>query len=298
MSPPRLLLREENGEVQMSREQYDRLPRKNYSTVKLIGKSPAHYLHRITHGGTDSNPRKLGRAIHVATLEPEKFRAEFVEYPGRRDGKAWEAFQAANAGREIVTTKEMAAALRISALVRSNPMAAPYLSKGRAEVTLLWDHVVAPVAGLPGFTMPMKARPDFISDFGGGCMVDLKSTRDASPGPFGADAARYQYHVQAAIYVDGYRAITGKELPYLLVAVESEAPSVSQVYRVTEEQLELGRETYHDWLNRLAYCQRENVWPGYAEAPMDLVLPRWAAPADDDGADALDLDFPESQPAV
>ena len=283
-----------NVQTQMARSEYDALTdRVNYSTLKILGlKSPAHYLHALAHGGPDSSPRKLGRAVHVAALEPEKFAAEFIEYEERRAGRFWEQFKVMHADREILSSKEMAAARRVAAAVRSHPIAAPYLAKGVAEATILWDYTVPTLGGVEGFTQPLKGRVDFVSAAEGGCLVDLKSTRSSAPGPFGADAARYQYHVQAAMYVDGYEAATGKRLPYLLIAVESEGPCVSQVYRIPEDLIELGRETYRDWLGRLNYCRRENVWPGYADAPIDLALPRWATPSEEEVPWGDDLDIP------
>ena len=83
-------------------------------------------------------------------------------------------------------------------------------------------------------------------------------------------------YVQAAMYVDGVEAVTGKRLPYLVLAVENTAPFVSQVYAVPDALLERGRREYRDWLGALAACREHKVWPGYATGPVELVLPKWA----------------------
>ncbi len=258
----------------MSRETYDGLQRVNWSSLKGLIRSPAHYLHGTQKRDKDTNPRKLGRCTHLATLEPELFKTQCAVWDdGRRFGKKWDAFQDAHAGLEILTAEEYERCVDIQTAVRSNATAMKHLSGGRSEVSVLWTHHADGVGGLDGYAMELKGRVDFLS---AGAIVDLKSTRDASPDGFAKEVYRYRYHTQAAIYSDGVLAATGKELPYLIVAVESEAPHVVQVYRVPDEILDVGREEYRALLDRLNYCRKTNAWPGYADGEMDLTLPRWA----------------------
>lgn len=277
-----------SGEMKLSREAYDRLDRVNWSKLKLMP-VPAKYRHRVVAGeGEDTAARARGRVTHLAVLEPERYRTEVAVWTeGDRRGKAWEAFRAAHAGLEIIKQDQHEEVMALSAAVRSSAQAAPFLTGGRSEVSLLWRHVEPELGAVPGFEVDCKGRLDFVTP---ACITDLKVTRDASPSGFGRQCAQYQYHVQAAWYVDAYKAVHGVELPYVLVAVESAAPHVVQVYRLNEDLLDLGREVYRDLLGRLRLCRSTNSWPGYAEAPMDLTLPAWAAPAnDDDSVEGLDL---------
>lgn len=265
----------------LTREQYDALDRVNFSTLKLIGISPAHYQHRMTTGDSDdTDARARGRCVHLAILEPEKFKEQVVVWDGgTRRGKDWEGFKARNVDKEILKEEAHAEVLAIAKAVRSSMQAAPYLVSGQSEVAVLWDHVVPEIGGLAGYRIKCKSLLDRVTPV---ALVDLKSSRDASPDGFGRECANYEAVVQAAFYSDGYRAATGSSLPYVLLASEAAAPYVVQAYRVTEEQLELGRETYRAWLDRLNLCRQEKAWPGYAETEMDLVLPPWAMPQDDE----------------
>lgn len=275
----------------MTRAEYDRRGEVNFSSLKVLGlKSPAHY-----HAGLlasvddDTDARQRGRAVHCAVLEPARFRSDFVVYDGRRDArmKAWQEFQIEHATKEIITRGMSDVATAMARAANGTPAARQYLMGGRSEATLLWTFSRDTLGGIPGYAMECRSRLDFVADCG--ALVDLKTTRDASPSGFGREVARYAYHVQAAFYQDAYFAVTGKRLPYVFVAIEAAAPHIGAVYRVTPRAFELGRSTYFDWMDRLNVCQRDNHWPGYGEGEMDLELPAYLDPDDDENDDLTGL---------
>lgn len=272
----------------LPRDEYDRLGRVNFSTLKWMGKSPAHYLYRLTTPDEkDTAARQRGRVVSMAVYEPARFRENCVVYDGKtRRGKEWDAFLDRHPDHEILTESAYETAIAISKAVRASAQAAPYVSGGKGEQTVLWTHEVPATETLPGYKIDCKGRLDFVANCG--AIVDLKNTRDASRTGFGRQVVNYDALAQAAMYVDGFLAATGRELPYVLVAVEAAPPHVPQVYRVHPEQLEIGRERYRGWLDRLHVCLEENDFPGYEREPVDLVLPRWATP-DEEDVTALDL---------
>lgn len=304
------------GIHRIAREQYDRLDRVNWSTLKLLAKSPAHYRHRLFGQDEDTDGKKLGRCTHMAVLEPERFRSAVAVWTGeRRAGNAWEEFREENEGRELLREGEHAHCLALQAAVHRDPLASRYLAGGRAEQSLLWTRTVPPgpgvcpracepihpkplaaqkcascgdvLEGVAGYNIDIKSMVDFISN--AGCIVDLKTTRNASPLGFGKECWNYRYDAQAALYVDGYRAVTGKDVAYIIVAVESEQPHVVQVYRIPDHVLEVGREHYRTLLDTLNLCRSESRWPTYADGELELQLPRWAVRADDDDASDFGL---------
>jgi hypothetical protein len=277
--------------LNLSRAEYDKLSdRVNFSTLKLMGKSPAHYRDRIQNPpGPDSDAMRLGRATHLAVLEPQRFRDEVVQWTGgRRAGAEWTAFAAAHRHQEILTAPEWERCLAVQASVRASDSASRYLLQGQAEQTILWSHRREAIVDFPEVHFACKGRLDWI---GLDAIVDLKTSRDASPEAFSRSCWQFAYHAQAAFYADGLSTATGKRLPVVVIAVETTAPFVVQAYRVPDEVLEVGRETYRDWLDRLDLCRRENRWPGYADAEMSLSLPRWAVPQDDESIDEVGLTF-------
>ena len=258
----------------MTRADYDKLGAVNWSTLKHMLKSPAHYRHALMAKQEDTPALKFGRVVHLATFEPHRWNAEVAIWDGgRRYGKEWDKFQDEHRGLELVKTDEADAALAIGEAARA--AAGTLLAKGKAEVTLEWKHKNGIAA---------KGRIDFLSEKHG--VVDLKTAKDASPIGFGGAAARLGYLAQAAYYVDGIEASMGNRVGYTLVAIEKTLPYVTGIYTLTEEHLDLGRATYEPLLERLRVCQEENHWPGYLSQP--LVLPKWAVPFDDDEGQGLD----------
>jgi len=267
-----------DGVHDLTREEYDLVDRVNFSRLKWMERSPAHYLHQLTaRDAEDTDARQRGRAVSMAVYEPQRFRSSCVVWTGKaRRGKEWEEFVDKYPDSEILTVDMHEKAVSIAYAARSCAMAAPYLSGGKGEQTLIWTHVVPEINGMPGYSIRCKGRLDFIANIG--ALVDLKNTKDGSLDGFGRQCGQYLSHVQAAFYVDGYKAALGKVLPYVIVAVEPEAPFVTQVYEVPLDILQVGREKYMGWLDRLNMCNRDNDFPGYAKAPMPLTLPHWLMP--------------------
>lgn len=275
---------------QVPREQYDKIARLNVSKLQLIDQSPAHFQDGIVNAADeDTDAKTQGRATHLANFEPEQFRSSCVVWDnGSRRGKEWDAFCARNRGKELLTVKMHENAIAISQAVRRDRHAAPYLENGRGEITLIWRYAAATLGAVPGYEVDCKGRIDFVTSK---AIVDLKTTADASPEAFGRTSLNLHYLAKAAWYSDAHEQLTGEQREYVIVAVETKSPYVVQVYRVPEEMIELGRKKYVEWLDRYNFCRAANVWPGYSDGPMDLVLPSWAMPNDESDPTGMGLDF-------
>jgi len=263
-----------DGLHELRREDYDSIERVNYSSLKLIARSPAHYRHGLLEGRADTDALRMGRVTHLAVLEPERFRSLIAVWDGHaRRGKDWEKFCDQNQGRELLTVEERDLCLAMQQTVRSNRHAMRYISGGQPEVTILWT------AEVGGRSVPCKARLDFDTD---DAIVELKTTRNAEPLTFGRQAFNLNYHCQAAWQVDGYARAAGIGKPHVTVAVEKEPPYEVVVFRMPERYLEMGRAEYRAWLALREECRENARWPGYAETELDLEFPPWATGADED----------------
>jgi hypothetical protein len=254
----------------LARADYDRMKsRINWSTLKLMSKSPMHYQHALTAESESKDHFNVGNAGHTLILEPEKFSSGYALYTELRNSKKWEAFKEANAGKTILTEDGWATAHEMRDAVARHPLASKMLGvHGHSEVTILWDLQAGPA------TFEMRARLDRVTD---GAIYDIKSTQDASPAGFGRECERFRYHTQASLYRRGAQAVTGKDFEHFIIAVEKKAPFAVAVYRVTEEQLAIGEEEYTTYLAKLDACRQADSWPGYPDEVMDLTLPKWAA---------------------
>lgn len=264
-------------------EEYERIDRTNWSKLKHMHYSPAHYRHEVLNkeADEDTDARKMGRVVSLACFEPERFRSRIAVWDGgRRAGRDWEAFVERNKGLELLTETEYARCQAIQAAVRGNATAMKYLGRGVGEATMLWKHLSPPMGAVAGYQVTCKARVDWIAP---NALVDLKCTRVKGPSNFARTVFHedYRYHAQGAFYVDGFQRITGDRRPYVLIAVESQAPHVVQAYVLPELGLRLGREHYRTLLDRLAHCRSTGDWGGYSDAELELEVPHWALPEEE-----------------
>lgn len=265
----------------MPMNEYRAIDALNISRLKELGRSALHYQHRLSHPLVTS-PLTLGTAAHCATLEPERFGRQFAVWDRRtdsgrmapRNGKWWDAFQAANDTRTILTEDERDEALTIATAVRADPVAMRYLEAGEPEVTMTWE---------PG----RKGRVDWLTAIGGApVLVGLKTTRDCRHFSFGSQAAKLGYALQWSWYYQGYVTITGKYPKVVEIVVESAPPHAVAVYMIPDDILEYGKEQYEGLLDTLAECERTQRWPGPYIDEQVLTLPSWVyGPVVDDIAE-------------
>src|SRR4029077_6500729 len=117
--------------VSMSRAEYDRLDRVNWSSLKLMARSPAHYRQALIEPPADTDEKALGRAIHLSVFEPERVRQLVAVWDGgSRRGKDWERFKEENKGRELLTENAAKRCSQVAEAVRRDSNASRYLAGG------------------------------------------------------------------------------------------------------------------------------------------------------------------------
>lgn len=275
------------------RAAYDEITdRVNYSTLKLFDRSAFHYKAAIDERDKEkdedpegSDTLVAGQLSHTLALEPELFEKQYAVWDkawGRRDARttAYKNFlaNAALEHRTIVTDEQLEHARAIAHAIRTSPAAAPFIIGGQREVTVLWDYDEPQVGALDGWTMPMRARLDYVTD---AAIIDLKTAVSAKPDDFARVAWNLGYFSQAAMQLDGFCAISRRVRPYLWLVVENRPPYAVAVYEPSRDGLELGRKRYQEWIRTLHVCQERRDWPGYTAAPMQIDPPHWAMPREE-----------------
>jgi hypothetical protein len=253
------------------------------SGLKLIGRSPLHYW--AAYLDPNREPReetpalKLGTAIHTAVLEPLRFADEYVVSPKfdrrTKDGKAAaEAFEIENAGKTVISGDDWKTCMAISERLNHHPAAAVLFRSGVAETSMFWED--------PDTGVLCKCRPDWLIHKT--AIVDVKSTTDASPSGFACAVANFEYHMQAAWYLDGVRLCLGDDAPaaFLFAAFEKKAPHAVAFYNADPEMISIGRTAYKSRLRLYADCLKNNSWPGYPANITNLSLPAWDVKAAND----------------
>lgn len=253
------------------------------TALKRLSVSPLNYKWLKENEKKATRSLSQGTAAHCAILEPHRLKTDFVLWTGGvRRGKAWDLFEEAHAGKQILNEQEWSEVQAMHAAAHSHPDAARYFQHGFAEVTLQWTD--------PQTGRKYKARVDWVTMVDDRLIfVDLKTTRDSSPRRFGQDAFKLGYHIQAALYVDGGFAIFGDQPRFVFVAVENKGPFDVSVFNTPDHILEQGHDEYTRLEETLAACEASGFWPGRSGREMDLSLPAWAYDTEDEDLTDLDL---------
>jgi hypothetical protein len=236
------------------------------SVLKSLRKSPAHM--KAGENAEQSDSMALGSLFHCMTLEPEELSARYIkaEKFDRRTtaGKiAAEKFAADNKDKIIVDPDDWEKADIMADSARSHSKAGKLL-----DAAALTEGVV--LFEIDGVLC--KAKIDL---FAHGFVIDLKSTKDASPESFQRDFVKYGYHVQGAFYRRAARAAGLDCRGFAIIATENAAPFCSAVYELSENALRLGDQLINKLLPVWQECRQTDQYPGYPEIITTLDLPAW-----------------------
>ncbi len=246
--------------------------------LDLVGESPLTYKSYIDApiDPDDDTPEHflLGNAAGCATLEPERFRTAYACEPSfgdcrKKENKAKrDEWRATYSGATLLSPAQYRDVTGMAASVRSHPRIARLLDMGsRSEVTLRWVD--------PETQLECKARLDlWVPSVA--VTLDLKTTQDARAEAFERDCERYGYHDQAAMYLEGLRALGIDPGPFLFGVVKKTSPYLRAVYGMPEEWIESGARRIRSRMRLMADCIDSGSWPGLPEEIQMLNRPRWA----------------------
>lgn len=220
----------------------------------------------------------IGKAAHLAVLEPDKVAAEVVlhGFDEYRTNAAKAARDEAHAAGKIPLKPaewELVTGLR-QAIMADSLVRGAFDGEGKSEVTAVWDD--------PDYGVPCKARADRVLD-GGRILVDLKTAVSAHPIGWSKALWQHGYFSRAAWYLDAFDAANGQRPEeYWFSVVEKKAPNLTALHKLPEKAIEWGRIINRNAVGIFDQCMRRNEWPGYrpsgATRPRAFVtgLPTWA----------------------
>jgi hypothetical protein len=248
---------------------------KNISKHQLdvLQRSPAHYLAALAAPRKQTPGMAKGKAVHSIILEPDDFAQRYAPAPDidkrTRAGKAAHE-EAAVAGKTLLNADEWDAIQAMRDAVRAHPFAGILLNPadGESEISLSWIDAETGVY--------CRARPDFLNEAHGGLCIDLKTASDASMGEFSRACAKYNYHWQSAMYLDGLASVKKPHSNFVFVVVETEAPWAIGIYELAPDDLELGRTLYKRALRVYQECLESGIYASYPPEIRQLELPSWA----------------------
>lgn len=223
---------------------------------------------------------KLGSAVHMATLEFQKFKDEYVEDRTKDFNKTYkvqkaqyEEWKLSVEGKSLITKSDMTMVLRMRDALLSKKVWRILCRNGYSERSLYWKDPLTGIvckARMDYFIEPCEAYPN-------GLILDLKTTANASKAEFSKSIYNYGYYNQLAWYSEGVRVkYDREEYPkFIFCAIEKKRPYDSNFFNGTQLMLRIGLMENKKLLNLFADCKNNDRWPGYLDQVQDIDLPMW-----------------------
>lgn len=291
---------------------YEDIEALNWSTLKKIMVSPKWLRHLALNPkeDVDKDSYRLGRAAHCATLEPERYKTDYIVQPDfgnmnknsnkeakvewlhsllldyvemdlpdcvgmnekdRLNAELSYLGDAIPEGElEIITNAEHETSMRIADAIMSDHHARRLIEDSRIEHAAQWID--------EDTSIKCKGRMDAVSYR----VTDIKTTRRKTRRTVLKDAADFDYHGQLSWYHDGaIRAglIDGHHLP-AIIAVHAPLTGTFVDVAVLDMGLdpdtyEQGRALYKRLIKQYAGCLASDMWPGMAPNVVQWQLPAY-----------------------
>lgn len=235
---------------------------------------PARFDYERRHPPAPKPHFDFGSAAHklVLGVGPE---LAVLDYPDWRTKAAREAVrEARERGAIPLKRHEYEQIQAMAEALKSHPVAGPIFteSAGRAEQSLFWAD--------PETRVPCRARIDHLphpTRQGRLILADYKTCASADPNKLPRVIAERGYHLQAAWYMDGVRALgAGEDVAFLFVFQEKQAPYLVTVVELDHEALQVGAYLAREARQLYAACRRTGRWPGYSDdSPVVVSLPSY-----------------------
>ncbi len=243
------------------------------SSLSVLKRSPTEFHARFiakTMKQEETDAMRLGSAVHMLALEPERFDSEcaIVEGPinpstGKpyaRDTKKFQVWldqEMMQQTRKVLLASEFAESIEIAKAFQSHPDIVSIMS-AKTEKVFERGYEMAYLVDSQD-PIRIKCKPDCVIP-SEGLIIDLKTTSDPHPDAWRWSAEEYGYHRQAAIYLQAMEAYYGKPFRFLFGVVRSKAPYEVGVYELDEESIHRGWAQVESLIAEYAQRKREDNW--------------------------------------
>lgn len=235
-----------------------------------------------------TNALEIGKAAHIAILQPELLDQSVTRGPTDRRGNKWkEAQDFANAAGTILLTE---ADFETVMIIRDLAGVVPEIEamqSGTNYVETAAYHVDEETGLL------LKTKPD-IYNADHRLIGDVKNMADASWPAFQRDVGKFGYHFQHAMYSDLWEK--GAELPvdgFFFIVFEKSDPPMVACYELKSSAIKEGYAQYRAAVELWAKCIEKDEFPGYPSGIQKIGLRKYdhmltPPPADAEEGDGRD----------
>lgn len=167
-------------------------------------------------------------------------------------------------GRNLIRGDDYDSCMKMREVLYMNGEVRNIIGQGQPEVSCF-----AVVEGVP-----VKVRWDYLYNWN---LIDYKTTISAHPDQFGRQCYNAGYYLKMALQHDVFTLAYGREPSAVkLLAQEKKLPFIPVMYRMSDEQLMIGRLQYRAALQQYRACKERDVWPAYGGgAEMELQTPNF-----------------------
>ncbi len=251
---------------------------------KFLTQTPAKiYYDKLHDEHKQTDAMILGTVTHSLVLEPENFDQDFFVMPelklttkaGRLER---DRLLENNKNKTVIKKDIFETAKKMSDAVLSHPTAAKLLKGCIVEQSIYWEY---------NDEIIHKCRPDALKP-GVPIIIDLKTTADASYSFFSKEIVKRNYHLSAAMYLEGcndnddLKKCIGvdKFKNFIFICVENTPPYQVAIYSLSDSFLRHGVDLYDTagYLYKLAQCADD--WPTYTHEIREIEPPKWQSVAE------------------
>jgi exodeoxyribonuclease VIII len=230
----------------------------SYSALKHFMVSPAHYVKYLTEPREEKPEYAVG-SVFEAMLFQENLTKDFVQYekPNLRSvaGKEeWEKIKDSAKGKTLVTKEQMDIATAMVARANENPEVMRYVNATtRKSRKLTWTDKKT---GIPliGYT---DGEADLFDEE---WIIEIKTTRSGDPDQFPRDFYNFKYHIQAAMYVEGFYKTMYKFPYYAVLTFDTSQPYNSNVFMFEGKSIDEAKEELRSTLDAFSFCLENNLF--------------------------------------
>lgn len=240
--------------------------------VKEVKKSTRNFIHYVMYGGKSSKAFDFGNAFEIAVMDAVNGTDEFSQAVAISKTTEWQQ-KAVDENRELIKPKasktykaleldfktenfgkymipdegEIESNKALKEMVRScvnNKVVKKLLGQTEYQVSLCWKDSTGLI---------LKSRPD-VSKSHKNVLVDIKTTKDATPEAFGRDVASYDYPLQAIMQMDGCvkTGFMKKVDNFFWLAVDKRPPYNFALYEFQKADIEFLGDKYRFYIEKAA----------------------------------------------
>lgn len=244
------------------------------STLKKIKQSPLHFKEGVR---IQKDSFTFGSAYHTYMLDRDKFDDEYycindtdkcneLIAGGAKSPRSTKAYkewlmeeEMKHVGKIRLSLEDMAKIRAMSSRLLAHPYAKSLLRNGEAEASFY-----AEIETEVGVDVKTKVRPDYLKERKR-IVVDLKTCVDASEDGFKKAAAKWDYHIAAALYLDVVEGYFKTNLlwSFYFIAQEKVPPYAFNIFEASSNFIGQGRYEYEMLMLLREQCEVEGDYPGY-----------------------------------